>query len=458
MTKRILPPKDRFQFPKNFVWGTATASAQIEGAAFEDGKCPSIWDTFARQPGKVAQGQNLDVACDHYHKFRSDFKLMKSLGIKNYRFSFSWCRLFPENNQTPNPKGVRFYRHLIEAMLENGITPWATMYHWDLPQYFQDQGGWLTRKMPEAFAPYVNFLVQTYGDLVKNWFTLNEVSCFIGGSYSPEGVQAPGLSKSPAEVNQATHYALLAHGYGVRAVREYGRKGSKVGMAENAHTFIPVLEDEDSIEAAREIYQIKNASMLGAMLRGGYDRYYQKLIPDRKERAQVEKGDFALMGEAVDFVGINIYTGGFVEKNSKGKAVEIPFPANYPRADSPWLRLNPRALYWGTRLAQDCYGAKAIHITENGFGYNDPDEVTGTYNDVHRKEYYRLYLEQAHRAIQDGVPLQGYFAWSFMDNFEWQDGYTRRFGMIHTDYKTLKRTPKLSAVWYSKVIHKNGLI
>jgi beta-glucosidase len=458
MKKKFPLPQNRFQFPKNFVWGTATASAQIEGAAFEDGKTETIWDRFSREPGRVKNGENLDVACDHYHKFRADFKLMKSLGIKNYRFSFAWARLFPENNQIPNPKGVRFYRNLIEAMLENGITPWATMYHWDLPQYFQDQGGWLTRKMPEAFALYANFLVQTFGDLVKNWFVLNEISCFISGSYLSTGIQAPGFSKSQAEVNQGLHHAVMAHGYGVRAVREFGRKGSRVGMAENSHIFIPVQEDEESIDAAREIYQIRNSSMLGAMLRGGYDGYYEKLVPKAKDRAKVQKGDFALMGEPVDFVGINLYAGEFVEKNEKGKAVTIPFPKSYPTADSPWLRISPRTLYWGPRFAQECYGAKEIYITENGFGYDDPDEVAGTFKDTHRKEYYRLYLEQAHRAIQDGVPLKGYFAWSFMDNFEWQDGYSRRFGMIHTDFKTLKRTPKLSALWYAKVIEKNGLL
>lgn len=447
-----------FQFPKGFVWGTATASAQIEGGAFEGGKAPSIWDTFARQPGAIANQENLDIACDHYHRFRSDFKLMKSLGIKNYRFSFAWGRLFPKNNQQPNLEGVRFYRKLIESMVENGITPWATMYHWDLPQYFQDQGGWLNPKMPQSFSKYAEFLVKTYGDLVSHWFTLNEVSCFIYLGYGSHGNHAPGWKKTPQEVNQATHHALLAHGYGVRAVREFGSKKSKVGMAENTQTVVPISEESEMIHAAQELFQEYNAPIMGAMRRGEYDEYYRRRVIRKQDRPKVLKGDFGLMSEPVDFIGVNIYTATFAGLDSKNKPVAIPFPEGYPTADSPWLKLIPRALYWGTRFLQDGYGAKSIYITENGFGYKEPAEVKGAYYDLHRKEYYRLYLEQAHRAIQDGVPLHGYFAWSFMDNFEWADGYQIRFGLVHTNYKTQKRTPKFSAHWYSKVIQKNALV
>ncbi len=446
-----------FKFPKNFTWGVSTAAAQIEGAAFSDGKCPSIWDKFAREPHKVLHGHNLDVACDHYHRFRSDFKLMKSLGIKNYRFSFSWCRLFPESNQTPNKKGVDFYRKLIECMIENGITPWGVMYHWDLPYYFQDQGGWTQRKMPEAFSHYSDFLVKTYGDLVKNWMPLLEVSCFIGLSYGKGSFLAPGLRLSNREVNQATHHALLAHGYAVESVRSYGGAKARVGTVENIQVFVPTLENEECIHAAKELFQEHNAHIMGAMMRGRYDRYYERRIP-KSERAKVLKNDFDLIGQSTDFQGVNIYTGTFAGVDKKGKPKVLPFSENYPRASSPWLLLNPRALYWGPRLMQTCYGAKSIYILENGFGYDEPDEVSGEYPDLHRQEFYRLYLEQAHRSIQDGVPLKGCFAWSFMDNFEWADGYTRRFGLVHTNYKTQKRTPKQSARWYSNVIQRNALV
>ncbi len=450
-------PSSQFKFPKKFTWGTTTAAPQIEGAAFEDGKCASIWDKFSRQKGAVLHGHNLDVACDHYHRFRSDFKLMKSLGIRNYSFSFSWCRLFPENNQTPNKKGVDFYRKLIECMIENGITPWGTMYHWDLPYYFQDQGGWLTRKMPEAFAHYSDFLVKTYGDLVNHWAILKEVSCFIGLSYGSESFQAPGLRLSNREVNQATHHALLAQGYGIESVRSYGGSKAKVGTSENIQVVVPTMENEECIHAAKELFQEYNSPIMGAFMRGQYDRYYERRIP-KNERAKFLKNDFDLISQPIDFAGINIYTGVFAGVDEKGKPKAIPFSENYPRTNSPWLLLNPRALYWGPRLQQECYGTKAIYIMENGFGYNEPDEISSEYPDVHRQEFYRLYLEQAHRAIQDGVPIKGYFAWSFMDNFEWADGYTRRFGLVHTDYKTQKRTPKQSARWYSNVIQRNGLV
>ncbi len=445
-------------FPKKFTWGVAAAAAQIEGAAFEGGKCPSIWDTMALLPGTIANGDTLQKACDHYHRYPADFKLMKSLGIRNYRFSFSWCRLFPEDSLTVNPKGVDFYRRLIECMLENGITPWGTMYHWDLPQYFQNRGGWPSRIMVDAFGRYADFLVKTFGDLVKNWFTLNEVRVFILYCYGPQAFHAPRLNIPPQSIHQALHHALLAHGHGVRAVREHGSKNSKVGVADAVDVVVPAWEDEECIHAAKELFQIRNASILGGMMGRTYDKYYEKLIPRKSERAQVQKGDFDLMHLPSDFTGLNIYTGTFACLDAKGKPVILDFPKSYPCADSPWLKLNPRAIYWGPRLTQECYGANAIYITENGFGYNEENESSSPLIDLHRKEYYRLYLEQIHRAIQDGVLIKGYFAWSFMDNFEWADGYARRFGLVHTNFRTQKRTPKLSARWYSKVIQKNTLI
>lgn len=457
---RLLMPRpnsstQRFSFPKNFIWGVAAAAPQIEGAAFSDGKGESTWDHYSRIPGKVRDGDTLDVACDHYHRFRQDFKLMKKLGIKHYRLSLAWPRLYPRGDGELNPKGVDFYKRLFDAMGENGITPWVTLFHWDLPQALEERGGWRNRGTVDAFAGYADTAVKHFGSRVKHWFTLNEIIAFTQNAYG-SGRNAPGLKESAATVNQTYHHALLCHGHGVRAVREYGSRGSIVGLVDNPKVPMPLTEAEKDIRAARQLFVRDSIRVLDPLYKGEYSAEYRREIGDAMPK--VEKGDFDLITLPTDFLGLNVYWGYFARCGKSGKAEALPFPVEYPSASSPWLKITPQSLYWAPRHMRDIYGEKSIYITEHGCGYVDEPVVNGECLDLHRRDLVRNYLKELHRAIQEGVQVKGYFLWSFMDNFEWSHGYSIRFGICHMDYKTLKRTPKLSAKWYSAVMQANGFI
>lgn len=444
-----------YRFPKNFVWGTATAAPQIEGAAFADGKGESVWDRFARQPGTVHAGDTLDGACDHYHRFREDFALMRQLGLKHYRLSLAWPRILPDGTGAVNGRGLDFYRGLLDALGEAGITPWVTMFHWDLPQSLEDRGGWRSRGVADAFAGYADTVVRALGDRVKRWITLNEIRCFTVHAYGGGG-KAPGAREPAQVVNQTMHHALLCHGHGVRAVREHGGRGAQVGLTDNCETVIPVTETAGDISAARAWFDEANWPVLDAIYRGGYAPGYLRRCG--ADRPVVARGDFKLISAPTDFLGLNIYTGTFVRRGARGRPEVVAPSPSYPTADSPWLFLAPRALYWAPRFAAEAYGLKAIYITENGCGYDD-DAVRGDEClDLHRVEFLRSYLKELHRTIRDGAPVRGYFLWSFLDNFEWADGYARRFGIVHNDFRTQRRTPKLSARWYSQVIGANALV
>ncbi len=453
------PPSDLpaagSRFPANFTWGVATAAPQVEGAIAEDGKGPSIWDTFAKIPGKITGGDTLEPACDHYHRFREDFALMASLGVKNYRFSIAWPRIMPAGVGQVNAKGVDYYHRLIDAMLEHGITPWCTMFHWDLPQALEDKGGWPARGVVDAFADYADEITKAYGDRVKNWITLNEIYCFIEIAYR-EGRHAPGRQEPPQVITQAYHHALVCHGHGVRAVREHGGAGARVGLTDNSHASIPLTETPGDIAAARADFALANARVLEPIYRGHYGETYLKktkgLMP------KIESTDFALISQPTDFLGMNLYTGTFVDQGPDGQPRRLPYPPHYPTADSTWLQLNPRCLYWGPRLAAEVFGVKEIVMTENGAGYDDLPPNHGEVLDTHRLEYVRECLRELKRGMDDGVPVKGYFLWSFMDNFEWADGYARRFGIVYNDFKTQQRTPKASARWYSQVVRGNALV
>ncbi len=443
-------------FPKNFTWGFAAAAPQIEGAASADGKGDSVWDALARQPGKVANDDNLDTACEHYTRYKSDFKLMASLGAKHYRLSLAWPRIFPEGDGAVNRKGLDFYHRLFDAMEANGITPWVTMFHWDLPQSLETRfGGWRDRRTADAFATYADTIVKAYGDRVKNWITLNEIVCFTRLGYGGFGF-APGLELPESVVNQTYHTALLCHGHGVRAVREHGGKGARVGLTDNSAVSVPLTDAAADIEAARSQFIHDNARILDPIYRGGYTAAYRKLVG--KDAAKQQKGDFDLISLPTDFLGMNIYTGTFVRAGKGGKPEKLSFPPTYPAADSPWLKHLPQVLYWGPRHVAEIYGVKGIYITENGAGYDDAPPVNGEVPDLHRLNLVRTYLGELRRGIQDGVPVKGYFLWSFMDNFEWLDGYKRRFGVVYCDFATQKRTPKLSAKWYSRVMAENRIV
>lgn len=443
-------------FLNNFVWGVATAAPQIEGAAFTDGKGESIWDRFARQPGRVHSGDTLDIACDHYRRFREDFALMRELGVKHYRLSLSWPRIYPQGDGALNQAGIDFYRRLFDGLGENGITPWVTMFHWDLPQALEDRGGWISPSVVSAFARYADTVVQAFSGQVKHWITLNEIRCFTQLAYEQGGPKAPGRKEPAASVNQTYHHALLCHGHAVRAVREHGGAGAQVGLTDNCDVPIPVAETERDIAAARTWFLDRNIHLLGAVYRGGYDPSY--LARCGANAPKVGKDDFKLISLPTDYLGLNLYTGHFVRANGEGRPEILALPAHYPKADSPWLHLAPQVMYWGTRLAHEAYGPKAIYITENGCGYNDEPVVNGEVLDLHRRDFLRSHLRELHRACGDGLPVAGYFLWAFMDNFEWEDGYARRFGIVHVDYATQRRTPKLSAHYYAGVMRENRIL
>jgi beta-glucosidase len=451
-----MPAKPPLTFPRNFTWGIAASAPQIEGAAFADGKGESNWDRFARIPGRIANGDTLDVACDHYHRYESDFALMRKLGVKHYRLSIAWPRIFPNGDGRVNPKGIDFYHRLLDALLANGIEPWVTMFHWDLPQALEDRGGWRQRATAEAFGRYADTLVQAYHDRVKNWITLNEMRCFTALAYG-DTIRPPGIIEPAQVVNQTYHHALLAHGLGVRAVREHGGRGARVGISDDSTITVPVNETPEDIVAARTAFRELNIRSIDPIFNRGYSRTYYRITG--RDRAKVRRGDFDVIGRPTDFFGFNIYTGVFVSAGKRGRPEQIPFPPGYPAPEnSAWLKLVPRAMYWGPRHIAELYGPNEIYVTENGAGYEDPPPVNGEVLDLHRREYIRQCLAELHRTIEDGLPVRGYFLWSFMDNFEWLDGYARRFGICYTDFTTQKRTPKLSARWYAEVMRRNRLI
>jgi len=439
-----------FEFPQDFVFGTATASYQIEGAAGEDGRGESIWDHFSHTPGKTFKGHTGDVACDHYHRADEDIALMTNLGVGAYRFSIAWPRIIPDGDGPVNPKGLDWYSRLVDKLLAAGITPFATMYHWDLPQALEGKhGGWRSRKTPEAFARYAATIVERLGDRVKHWFTLNEIPCtvFLGHG---SGRHAPGATEDVGVLNQIQHHCLLAHGHGVRAVREHGGEGAEVGLVHNATCRIPVLEAPEHIEAAGRCFEEANGPMLSPVARGCYPAEWLDEMDD--DAPEVTPGDMELIASPTDFLGFNVYGGLYVEADGSEKGHRIvEFPAGYPHALAEWIKFTPQAVYWGVRFLHERYGFARVYISENGCAMDDQLE-DGRVDDLDRMFYYRLYLQQAQRAAADGLPLAGYFAWSLMDNFEWAEGYNHRFGLHYVDFETLERTAKLSAKYYGACV------
>ncbi len=458
-------PADR-RFPKSFIWGAAAAAPQIEGAAFEDGKGESTWDRFARTSPLVKNHDNLDVACDHYHRYKDDVKLMKSLGMRNYRLSLAWPRIIPGGTGAVNRQGLDFYKRLFDAMHKAGITPWVTLFHWDTPYSLEEAGGWRNRATAEAYGKFAEVAVAALKDHVKHWFTLNEIRCFTEYCYSGGLRMPPGINETPQVVNQTIHHALLAHGYGVQAVREHGGKGAKVGLVENLACTIPLTETPADIAAAREAFLDRNCNILEVLSTGAYGARYRRL--KGKDAAIVAKGDLALISQKTDFLGLNIYTAEFLRAPKRGSAVAkakakyeaIQFTPEYPAyTDIGWLKPTPQVMYWAPKFTADCYAWKDLYITENGIGsMTEKPNAQGEIHDLFRREYYRSYLTELHRGISDKVPMRGYFAWSIMDNYEWADGYTTRFGLCYTDYATQQRTPKLSAEWYATVMRENRVV
>ncbi len=446
------------QFPKDFLWGTATASYQVEGAVKEDGRGESIWDTFSHTPGRVVSDANGDVADDHYHRYKQDVQLMKALGVKGYRFSISWPRVIPAGSGTPNPKGLDFYNRLVDELLANGIRPFATLYHWDLPQPLQDKGGgWESRDTAKAFGDYAGYVASRLSDRVHDWFTINEFWVFINLGYR-YGTHAPGLKLSNARVNQAAHNAVLGHGLAVQAIRAHAKKPVRVGIADSTSIGVPVMETPAHIAAAERSTRESNAQAMTVIQEG---KYTDKFLHDAGADApKYTAEELKIISTPLDFVGLNTYTGSYVAADTTKPEgfVGVPNPKSYPHMLSPWLNVCPEALYWGARHVSKLWGNKPIYITENGCSSSDIPEKDGKVYDTDRVMYLRNYLTQLRRAAAEGLPVRGYFLWSLMDNFEWADGYTNRFGLHYVDYATQTRTPKLSANYYREVIARNSVL
>lgn len=446
-------------FPEGFVWGTATASYQVEGAASQDGRGPSVWDTFSHTPGKIKLGHTGDIACDQYNRYPEDIALMKKLGLEAHRFSISWSRVLPRGRGEINRKGLDYYRRFIEGLLDSGITPWATMFHWDLPQALQDDfGGWESPEISKYFADYCGVIASELGDVLKNFMTINEFMCFTDWAYGAgEENYAPGGTLNRKGVNQVRHNALLAHGRGVQAIRA-AAPTAKVGIAENAVVCVPVFETEEHIEAAKKAYRDKNAHFLTAVMEGKYSDYY--LNSEGDDAPDFTDEEMKIISSPLDFVGHNMYLAHHIMADAtqdRGYRV-IEHPPTYPHMHAPWIKVSPEITYWAPRFLSELWGVKEIYITENGCACSDEIDADGNINDTDRIFYLRNHLHQAERATAEGIPLKGYFCWSLLDNFEWADGYTYRFGIVHIDYETLKRTPKLSAEYLSKVAKANRVL
>ncbi|MBQ1072246.1 beta-glucosidase [Micromonospora sp. C31] len=452
------------RFPDNFVWGAATAAYQIEGAATDDGRGPSIWDTFSRTPGKVHHGHTGDVACDHYHRYADDVALMAELGLKAYRFSVAWPRIQPDGTGPVNPRGLDFYDRLTDTLLARGIDPIVTLYHWDLPQTLQDRGGWTNRETAEHFATYATAVHTRLGDRIPTWTTLNEPWCSAYLGYG-NGVHAPG-EQDPGAAFAAVHHLLLGHGLAARALRAAGAR--TVGITVNPAD-VRAADPDSAADAAavRLVDGLHNRIFLDPLLRAAYPDDVLEHVARIVEPTFIRDGDEKLIAAPIDLLGVNYYAPTYVAGRPDGAggsawpgtegAVEFLPPAG-PLTDMGWM-IEPAGL---TRLLERIatdYPGVPLMVTENGAAFPDKADADGTGQvpDADRIAYLDGHLRAVHEAISRGVDLRGYLVWSLLDNFEWAEGYRRRFGIIHVDYLTQRRTPKSSARWYQGVISRNGL-
>jgi len=451
-------PPAQFSFPKGFFWGTATASYQIEGAWKEDGKGESIWDRFAHTPGKIKNGDTGDIACDSYHRWRDDIALMQGMNLNSYRFSLSWPRIQPTGLGAANQTGLDYYSRLVDALLEAHIRPFVTLYHWDLPQPLQDAGGWPNRDMASRYADYVQVVAKKLGDRVTDWMLFNEPSVFTYSGYLV-GEHAPGYA-SIVDFPRATHVVNLAQGMGFRALKT-ARPSARVGTAFNMSACEPKMDSEADKLAAERTHAITNVWFLQPALRGSYPEAFT-FLPETVMR--IKSGDMEQVRVPLDFVGINLYVRtiassvGAIERTTNLQdwlfPVKMEGAHEGPMTDIGW-EVWPKAVYdMVMRITHD-YNRPVIEITESGCAYNEAPDSSGSVRDARRISYHQGYLAALAQAMTDGADVRGYHAWSLLDNFEWAEGYSQRFGFTYVDYKTQKRTMKESGKWYAKVAAEN---
>jgi len=454
-----MPESTVLRFPEGFAWGSSTATVQVDGAAREGGKGESIWDRFASDPARIEDRTDPAVTCDHYHRFREDLELMRSLGLRAYRFSIAWPRILPEGEGAVNEAGLDFYDRLVDAMLERGIRPFATLFHWDLPQRLQDRGGWGARATVDAYLRYAQVVVERLGDRVRDWMTHNEpwVFAFCGHLY---GVHAPGLRDLRTALTVA-HHLLLSHGKVVPLVRA-ACAGARVGLVNNLEWIEPASDRPEDLAAAQRWDGAFNRWFLDPIFGRGYPRdllaWYQGDAP------RIEPGDLEVMATPIDFLGVNWYTRRLIAHDPtpraaseraflSGRQIYWPF---VPRAEFDEWEIQPEGLYRTLLRVRRDYPATDLYVTENGTSWPDRPGPDGAVHDLVRIRYLARHAAAIHQAIEDGVPVRGYFVWSFLDNWEWAFGFNRRFGLVHVDYPTQRRTVKDSGRWYSRAARENG--
>jgi beta-glucosidase len=442
------------EFPQGFIWGSATASYQIEGAYDEDGRGMSIWDTFSRIPGKVKNGDNGDIACDSYHRYEEDIAIIKELGVSSYRFSIAWPRIVPDGDGAINRLGIAYYHTFIDKLIEAGIEPYLTLYHWDLPQALQDKGGWANRATIDAFVRYSEILFNEFHGKVKYWFTINEPWCasFLGHTI---GEHAPGSKDLQLGVDTA-HHLLVAHGKTVKAFRSLGYDG-QIGYAPNISWKEPYSTKQEDVDAAWRERAYFVEWFMDPVFKGAYPQPLVELFKRHGAELHIEPGDMELISQPMDFMGINYYSGSVARYKQGAGMFESEFvDLGHDRTEMGWPIFS-KGFYDCLMYVKNLYGDIPLFITENGACYgNEPDE-DGRVRDDLRIDYLRSHITEVNRAIQSGVNLKGYFTWSLMDNFEWAFGYEKRFGLVHVDFETLVRTKKDSYYWFQKVATSNGL-
>ncbi len=434
-------------FPSDFVWGAATAAYQIEGSPTADGKGPSIWDTFTHQPGAIDDGTTGDVACDHYQRWPEDIALMRALHLGAYRFSIAWARILPDGRGPVNRAGLDFYSRLIDGLLEAGITPYVTLYHWDLPQALEDEGGWLRRGIVADYSRYADVVTRTLGDRVKHWTTFNEPWVFTWSGYAL-GEDAPGLALGARGALAATHHAFLSHGAAMPIIRA-NVKDAVAGIVLDLNAVEPASDHADDVAAAKRWEGCQNRWYLDPLFKGAYPadmlEVYAEVLPE------IRPGDLESICAPLDYLGVNFY-----RRSVAGAGDELP-PVNWKRHSPPgeytamgW-EVSPNGLYDILRFVWDGYHPKALYVTENGAAFDDVVSSDGQVHDERRVAYLRHHFAQAAQAIADGLPLKGYFVWSLLDNFEWACGQAKRFGLIYTDYATQRRIIKDSGRYVARI-------
>ena len=443
--------KEFLSFPQGFAWGTATASYQIEGAVNEDGRGKSIWDVFSRKPGAVYAGENGNVACDQYHRYAEDIALMAELGIKSYRFSIAWPRIIPTGTGKVNPQGVTYYRNLCKELHKYGITACATIYHWDLPQVLEDKGGWADRSIVSAFEEYAKACFKELGDLVDSWITINEPWCVSYLSYL-YGDHAPGYRDLQKALN-AVHHVNMAHGVTVKAYRKTGLK-APIGITWNPVMPRPATLRPTDIKAAKSARTFNTEIFIFPCLGKGYPEIVAKTL---KKDFPIKKGDLELIAQPIDFIGINYYSEGPVITDNKALFKFAGRPFWQDQSDMGWATVPgglERLLLWLSEISKGAFGKESIpiYITENGYARNDTVDPDGKVRDKERIEYLKQHLSVCSKLIKEGIDIKAYYLWSFLDNYEWAYGYTKRFGIVHVNFANMKRTLKDSAFFYRDVI------